>query len=291
MLDKFLNSTGNDLTIESFTQWCRTQDHLASGVRRNQMRIIRNFCLYRQRIEPRCFVPDIMQFPPSHQPVRPYIFTKKEIIQILAVIEGFKPGDNSPLRRENFRLALILLYTMGLRRGELIRLTVSDYNSNDHTLLIRESKFHKSRLLPLSCDGWSEIEKLLRLRRKKRLPVSLEQPLLWNNWGDKGSYSGAAITTAFRNIFLKAGIHATNRKLPRLHDFRYTFAVHALLRWYQEGADVQTKLPLLSIYMGHISIVSTQHYLRFIDEISNSASKRFENCYGSLVSKNKRGVL
>ena len=50
-------------------------------------------------------------------------------------------------------------------------------------------------------------------------------------------------------------------RLPRVHDFRHTFAVHALLRWYREGEDVQAKLPLLSTYMGHVSIVSTAYYL------------------------------
>ena len=112
-LDAFLYATGADLTAESFTAWCRTRDHLTSGVRRNWMRIARNLCLYRRRTEPTCFVPDSSQFPPLHQPVQSHIFTEIEITRLLEALDHLLPSSTSPLRRENFRLAIVLLYTMG----------------------------------------------------------------------------------------------------------------------------------------------------------------------------------
>ena len=71
---------------------------------------------------------------------------------------------------------------------------------------------------------------------------------------------------------------------PRVHDFRHTFAVHALLRWYRLGEDVQAKLPALATYMGHVSVVSTEHYLQLVEELTAFASDRFERRYGALVA-------
>jgi integrase/recombinase XerD len=69
----------------------------------------------------------------------------------------------------------------------------------------------------------------------------------------------------------------------RVHDFRHSFAVQALLRWYRQGVDVSAKLPQLAMYMGHVSIASTAHYLHFIPEIARAASRRFQREFGVLI--------
>jgi integrase len=73
-------------------------------------------------------------------------------------------------------------------------------------------------------------------------------------------------------------------QLPRLHDIRHGFAVNALLRWYRQGLDVQTTLPLLATYMGHVSIVSTHYYLAFVEPLRAAASARFARHCGALIS-------
>ena len=162
-LDGFLaRPRAMDLTAETFTAWCQTQGHLTPGVRRKRLRIVRNFCLYRQRTEPDCFVPDEHCFPSPHQPVQPYLFTTADIARLLQATTSLKAIPRATLRAEVFRLAIILLYTTGLRRGELLRLVVGDYDPQAHTVLIRESKFHKSRYLPLAPDGAREIEQYLQ---------------------------------------------------------------------------------------------------------------------------------
>lgn len=290
-LDSFLHDAQSDLTAETFVQCAQTQQHLAPGVRRKWMCVVRNLCLYRRRTDPACFVPDPLQFPIPHQPVRPHIFTEVEIIRLLDAIKKLGLSTQSPLRQENVRLALVLLYTSGLRCSELCRLIVGDYSSTEHTLLIRESKFHKSRLIVLSPDGGSEIENHLKIRRNRRLPVSADLPLIWNRYTEKGDYERVTISRNFRLLFNRIGIRTASGQLPRLHDFRHTFAVHALFRWYREGANVQAKLPMLSTYMGHVSIVSTQYYLRFIDEVVGSASGRFEKyCSALVTSSDQRGA-
>jgi integrase len=248
------------------------------------MRVVRNLCLYRRRTESCCFVPDLSQFPPLHQPVRPHIFKETEIVRLFDAISRLKPGHRSPIRRENFRLALVLLFTTGLRRGELLRLTVGDYDSTEGVLRVRESKFHKSRLLALSPDGIDEVDTYLKNRRSRRLPISAESPLLWNRYSRDGAYAGTGLGLTFRSLFKTTGIRTAAGRLPRIHDFRHNFAVQALLRWYRVGDDVQAKLPLLATYMGHVSIVSTEYYLHFVEELAAVASDRFVKRYGALVT-------
>jgi integrase len=170
-----------------------------------------------------------------------------------------------------------------MRRGEIVRLTLGDYDPGECTLLIRESKFHKSRLLPLSPDGMREINGYLEARRTRQRSVAAEQPLLWNPYHGGNGYSESAFSQVMRALFQAAQIHTATGALPRVHDIRHTFAVHALLRWYRSGVDVRAKLPFLAAYMGHVSIASTEYYLHFVDELAAAASDRFASHCGALV--------
>ncbi len=282
-LDHFLVSLGHgvELSADTFAQWCTTMAHLSPGVRRNRMRIVRNLCLYRQRNEPVCFVPDRSGFPDPHQPRRPHLFTQEEIARLLRVTDALLPHAHSPLHREVFRLAVVLLYTTGLRRGELTRLTIADYDAAERTLRIDATKFHKSRLVPLSGDAAREIEDYLQVRR--RLLSSGDQPLLCNCSRGLRPYTGAGLAQGLRELFRSARIKTSTGDLPRVHDLRHSFAHQALLRWYREGVDVQAKLPALAIYMGHVSIVSTQHYLALFEPFAQKADELFARHAQSIV--------
>lgn len=282
-LDAFLGAQGADLTPKSFARWCQSQEHVSSGVRRNRMRIVRNLTLYRRRREPSCFVPDPALFPPLHQSVRPYIFTHAEIAKLFQASEALEPSRVCPLRAELFSLAIAILYTTGLRRGELLRMTVGDYDPREGILLVRESKFHKSRLLPLSSDGIRLLERYLRARRARRLAVSPETPLIGNDRSGGRAYTGVGFGQVVRQLFNTAGIRKPDGRLPRIHDMRHTFALHALLRWYRAGEDVQAKLPFLAMYMGHVSIASTQYYIQLIEPLASAASERFASRYAALI--------
>ena len=87
-----------------------------------------------------------------------------------------------------------------------------------------------------------------------------------------------------RALFRRADIRTATGHLPRTHDFRHAFAVNALLRWYRAGLDVQAKLPFLAVYMGHVSVVSTAHYLQFVEPLATAASARFADHCGDLVT-------
>lgn len=283
-LEGFVVARDADLGPETFAHWCTSQVGLTSGVRRARMRIVRNFCLYRRRAEPSCFVPDLTLFPLRHQTAPPHIFTADEIDRLLRAVETVGCTRRSPLRRDTLRLALVLFYTTGLRRGELLRLLVGDYDPAVGTLRIRDSKFHKSRVVPLSPDGASHVEAYLRARRTRCRRVGGEMPLVESPYCDGKPYTANGLREGITQLLSTAGIHTTAGRFPRLHDFRHTFAVHAMLRWYQAGADVQAKLPVLATYMGHASVLSTQYYLRVVDQLTGLASRRFASQYANLVT-------
>ena len=273
-----------ELTPEMFSHWCSRLFHLSPTVRRRRMQVIRNFCLYRARSYPETFIPDPLTFPKAQQPITPYIFSKSEITRLITAAGSLHPYERLPLRAHTLRLALLLLSTTGLRRGELLGLKLGDFNSNERTLLIQNTKFHKSRIVPLSSSVAEEVYTYLSLRCKGGLPMDTASPLILNSCSSR-AYTGVGLGDNFSTLCRVLKIFTREGRTPRIHDFRHTFAVRVLQRWYQKGEDVQVKLPLLSTYMGHVSIVSTYYYLQFIEEISLQASTRFYENFGKQLRK------
>ena len=293
-LDRFLCTLGKpspDLTEETFRRWSQSMQSLSPNTRLARMLIARNFCLYRRRTVPTCFVPDRSQFPQALPRPQPYILSDDQVARILSCSNTVPEAVRSPLRRTSTRLAVILLYTTGLRRGELLRLSPADYDRSAHTLLIRNSKFYKSRLLPLPGDVVREVESYLRLHQKYQAPQASELPLFWNPYCGGRAYSGTQLRKNLRILLKAAGIRKPNGHFPRIHDFRFSFAANALIRWYRSGVDVQAKLPLLAAYMGHVSILTTYYYLRFVEPLAALASAAFAKNYGSLIQLSDRKVL
>jgi len=289
-LDRFLTTWtggGGDLTADTFAAWSLELARLTPTVRRNHMRIVRNLCLYRRRSDPGCFVPDPNGFPAPHPPPRPHIFTEQQIVQLLRAAARSRPRPNSPLCPQVFRLAIVLLYTAGLRRGELVRLVLSDYDPLERTLRVRASKFHKSRLVALSEDTAREMESYLRARR--RLPCDAGAPLLVNRRAGLQPYSGPSLGHRLQELMRRADVRTAAGRVPRVHDLRHSYAVHVLLRWYRAGVDVQAKLPALAAAMGHVSVASTAYYLAFLEPVAQAASERFAHHCRDLISALRGG--
>ena len=208
------------------------------------MRVVRNFCLYRRRYEAASFLPDSRLFPPRHQVVRPHLFTRPEVVRLLDAISALPAAPTSPFRRENLRLAIVLLYTTGLRLGELVRLTLGDYDSREHTLLIRDSKFHKSRLVPLSIDGTREVDGYLAVRRTRQIAISPESPSSGTTLDVEPPTPAQASQTRSGLSCAPLKIRTETGRMPRVHDFRHTFAHRRhCCDGTAEVPNVQAKLP------------------------------------------------
>ncbi len=286
-LSRFLaDNDADDLDQALFGQWCVNFQGIHPNARREYQRVVRKLCLYRQRTEPACFVPDASRFP-QRRPYRvPVIVGPKDIARLLHATDELRVHGAVPLRPAMMRLAVVLLYTAGLRRGELVRLRLGDIDMTNGTIMIRDTKFYKSRLVPLSTDAQRELRAYLSQRLAAPWNVCAEAPLIGGHQHSHviHEYSGYAINRGLRKLCIAAGVRDTDGRLPRVHDLRHSFAVQVLLRWYRNGADVQSCLPGLAMYMGHASIISTAYYLHWIPEIADTASSLFERRYGHVLA-------
>lgn len=289
-LDSFLvhrHSRIHDLDGKIFSKWCDTFSHLTPTVRRNRMLIVRNLCLYRRRSNCNCFVPDILTFPKGHSQFFPYILSYVDIARLLRAAQQLPDLKRPPLRPQTIRLAIILLYTCGLRRGELLRFRLSDFNASESTLFIRATKFHKERIIPLSATADAELRVYLSQRQRCGFPLQESSPIIWSKAGnvEQRAYTGTGLARNWRLLCASLKILTQRGIPPRIHDIRHSFAVNALLRWYDNSENVMTKLPQLSTYMGHVSIVSTQCYLPFVSSVRAVANARFERKYGNMITE------
>lgn len=285
-LRRFIVSSGaGDLDHNGFDRWCDSFRHLSATTRRARQLAVRKLCLFRRRSERDCFVPDPLYFARLQPYRRPVILEPAQVLQLLAAADSLAPSANSPLLPAVMRLAIIILYTAGLRRGEVVRLTLDDVEPQSGLLRIRTSKFHKSRLVPLSPDAAGALRSYLHLRLRHHFDAAPSAALLCCGPGGRHGYTGAGLGQAINRLFIMADVRDSEGRSPRVHDFRHSFAVQALMRWYRAGADVQSCLPSLAIYMGHVSIVSTAHYLHFVPAMRELASSRFEAAFGNIVAE------
>ena len=204
----------------------------------------------------------------------PYVYSREELRRLLdATLAIDKPHSSTD--PDTYRTLLLVLYGAGLRISEALALTVADVDLTDGILHIRESKFYKTRLVPLGTDLLRILTQHARTRRRDCNQAN--SPFFLSRRGDAVTRQAAEIT--FRRLRVRAGVLRDGgcpRHQPRLHDLRHGFAIHRLVSWYRSGADVQRLLPQLSTYLGHANIAATQRYLTMTPELLREASARFE---------------
>jgi integrase len=274
-----------DLDRDVFEQWRNTFSHLHPNSRHTYERIVDSFCRYRRRSEPGCFLPDPASRTRPIPHALPMPIEPAQIARMLAIALTLSPTPASPLCPRIMRVSVVLLYTCGLRLGELLRLRLDDVDDRAGVLRIRESKFHKSRWVPLSPSALVELRKYLEIRLEQPgVDCRADAPLLCNHGSGWRAYSKSGMQQALRRLFEAAGVRNHDGRCPRVHDLRHAHAVETLRRWYAEGADVQVNLPKLALYMGHVSIVSTAYYLRWMPAVIEHASECYERFCGSLIT-------
>ena len=268
---------GRVFTSARFAAWAASLSRLSPTGVHSRLLCVRRFCLHVARTRATAFVPDLRLFPKPRGPKAPCLLSAREVARILAGTRTINPNRKHPLRPQSMRVALILLYCCGLRRGELLRLALADIDMDQRVLRINQTKFHKSRLVPFSPSVAQELHTYLRQREQKGLPMDPTAPLLWN--GRTGSTGGAlsqtAITANWFRICYCAQVFDHRGRPPRLHDLRHSFAAAALLRGYRAGHDAQVTLPRLARYLGHDSTLFTHYYLKFTEPVRRAASDRF----------------
>jgi site-specific recombinase XerD len=214
---------------------------------------------------------------------KPFILTKDQISAILAAARRLPKSGYMRWKAETCYTMLALLCALGLRHGEVLHLRLRDVDLARNTLFIDQTKFHKSRYVPFGPKVRQCLEQFLEIRRTILPPFQSDDPLFVTIW--RSAMSPNTLLTAFQSIVQNLGIKgAAGQRPPRLHDIRHTFAVHRLLRWYRQGADVQSRLSALATFMGHVDLKHTQVYLTATEELLQQANDRFYRQFGSLLN-------
>lgn len=205
---------------------------------------------------------------------RPYLFEVEEIRRLLVLARALPDRPKAPHRGLVYETMFALLYSLGLRVGELCRLQRSDVDLQHSILTIRQSKFGKSRLVPFGPRLADRIERYMEQRFGD--PPGPDAPLF--SFTARGCVSTNAVTQTFHTLWPRlALVIPPGVSAPRLHDLRHSFAVGTLLRWYREGIDPNTRLLHLSTFLGHVSPTSTAVYLTITDQLLREADTRFRS--------------
>lgn len=219
--------------------------------------------------------PFVEKAPRIRHSFEPHIYSREEVERLLKATSIFQNQDGA-LQPHTLRTLLLTLYAAGLRPSEGLRLRCCDVNLSERVLSIWDTKFFKSRLVPIGVSLNRALAAYDVIRQKDPLPESDQSAFFASPKGE--SLSLRQLETGFTKLRKHTGIeHPPGaRWQPRLHDLRHTFAVHRLIGWYREGVDVQACLPLLSTYLGHVNLTGTKTYLTMTPELLAEASKRFE---------------
>jgi site-specific recombinase XerD len=214
---------------------------------------------------------------PSPLPAfRPHIYSTSEISALLSATSVLKSCRN-PLQPFTFRVLLLTLYSTGMRVGEALRLSLRDADLHDRVFTVRDTKFFKSRLVPLGPRVTSELVAFQKRRCTLPTPHLDDSAFFASSTGEAIPYQH--VITLFQRVRSAAGLRRDDGSSypPRLHDLRHTAAVHRVIAWYRDGADVQRLLPQLATYLGHKDLRGTQHYLSMTPELLEQAGLRFED--------------
>ncbi len=223
--------------------------------------VVRGFARYMAGIDPRTEIPPTGLIPFRQHRRPPFIYTDAEI---LALMQQARRGIRQALCAATYETLIGLLAATGMRIGEAIKLDRTDVDWAEGVLVVRESKFNKSRYVPLhdsalqALDGYArQRDELCPHPRDPSFFVSLRRTRLYP----------CAVHTTFRRLCQNAGVGGDAPFPPRLHDLRHTQAVKTLLGWYRDGVDVQSRLPALSTYLGHCDPSYTYYYLSAAPEL------------------------
>jgi len=189
------------------------------------------------------------------------------------------PSPRAPLRPLTAYTMLVLAYCAGLRLGELVRLDLGDVHWDEGVIQIRDTKFFKSRRLPLSDSALAALREYQVARATAGGLPKPTAPFFWRQSRHGGGrYARISVEIILVDVLRRAGLKPPHGKHgPRIHDLRHAFVCHRVLAWYREGTDPEARLPYLATYLGHKDINSTLVYLTVTQEILQLASDRFRS--------------
>jgi len=260
------------VTVEAAVAWALEPKAPAeTTVWGRRMMVVRGFARYLAGIDPRTEVPPAGLIPIRRRWRPPFIYTEADIV---ALLDQARRAIPQPLRAATYETLIGLLAATGLRVGEAIRLDCDDIDWTEGVLVVRRSKFGKSRQVPLQPSTAQALQEYAR-RREELCPHPSSESFFVSLRGTRIIYE--CVQPTFRRLCAGAGVGAAGPRTPRIHDLRHTFAVRTLLGWYRDGLDIQARLPWLATYLGHREPRYTYHYLSAAPELLGHAARLLEH--------------
>lgn len=258
------------LTITHALSWAKQPPDAAPVWWAFRLGMVRGFARYLSAIDPATEVPPVGLLPePTHRIV-PYIYSDDDLVRLLEAAGRLSPEH----RADTYRTLIALVAVTGMRVGEAVRLDRDDVDLDRGLLTIRNTKYGKSRQLPLH-DSTVEALAAYARRRDERRPKPKNPSFFTSTVGTRLLRDN--VCTLFPRLVRDAMLASPDlRRPPRLHDLRHTYAVRCLIGWYRDGLEVERRLPLLSTYLGHIAPSSTYWYLSAVPELLKLIADRLD---------------
>lgn len=268
---------GLPLTLSLALAWVRAAKRPSPITWARRLEIVRPFARYARQFDPATEVPPGDMFGPAHRRLAPHVYTGEELRALLFEASQLSPSRG--LRPATVATALGLLACTGLRVSEALKLGGDDVDLDAGLLWVRETKYRKSRLVPLHPSTIVALRRYASLR-DRLAPHPASHFFLVD---DATTLTYSKLRTAFRRLRLRLGWERRPGRQPRVHDLRHTFACRRLLQWNDEGLDVETRLFDLSTYLGHAKVTDTYWYLSGFPELMDLVGRRFERFASSEV--------
>jgi integrase/recombinase XerD len=265
------------ITTDLALRWAKQRAEAQPAQWAKRLGVVRRFAQYLSASDPHTEIPPLGLLPHSSRRQQPYIYSDAEIRDLLRAARLLP--STTGLRAASYSTLIGLLAVTGLRISEAIGLDDQDVDWGEGVLTIRKTKNKKSRMVPVHPSTARALRRYQRLRDYLR-PLRSTQAFLVSEQGRRLTDCTARWT--FDKLSRETGLRGqTDRRGPRLHDFRHRLAVKALVHWYRQGADVEGRLPVLSTYLGHARIADTYWYLTAVPELLRLAADRLEVRGGS----------
>ena len=264
------------VTTDVAMQWATQPPNGTSGWRAHRLSVVRSFARHLHAIDPAHQVPPTDLLGGRSRRATPYPYSSEDIAALMTAARSLR---RFPLRAATFETLVGLLAATGLRVGEAIRLNRGDIDWRDGLLTVANTKFNKTRLVPLHPTTVEALRSYDR-RRDELCPRPVDPSFFVSTAGTRLRYDGVHWT--WLKLVRLAGLEALSESCrPRPHDLRHRFAVTTLIGWYHDGGDVQARLPLLSTILGHVHPGSTYWYLSAAPELLGLAARRLEAAWGT----------
>jgi len=260
------------VTIDLAVQWALSSRSSDPAQAARRLATVRQFARHRAVFDPATEIPPAGHLGRLPRRKQPHIYSDAEFAALLRQTSLLRPRHG--LRPRTYVAFFSLLVSTGLRLSEARRLTTRDVDLANGILTVREGKFRKSRLVPLHPSARKALTRYAAYRDARR---DVPRSGCFFRTDRAPALKRAAVEKTFSRLRDRLGWTAQGRaRRPRIHDMRHTFAVRRLLRWYEDGADVDRKLLALATYLGHAKVTDTYWYLSAIPELMAITSQRFE---------------